>query len=429
MEFSNILSHPPEIARSQENAIPLPAPVGPVGEAHQFWSPQKELLARVQHRRPRRSSAGADLDSLVSAQYAARRKEASWRGNPGLPFAEWKKQFLDQLRETLVLPNALGLPSDPKRLARIDHGDFIEEQIEITLTPPIRSRAIVTIPKNGKQRHPALVLLHSMGSLVLYGKDKFLERRGEPAYLSEYRQELYGGRSLLADFARAGYLCIAIDAFGFSGRLQWASQNPDSWEEKRKHFTREEAEEFSLKIHREESELQARALGSLGLSIATVIAMDDVRTVDYLVSRPDVDPDRIGCAGLSFGSFRANYLVALDERIRAAASVCWISTLDGIVDYNIPLSLGFFAIPGEMYRHFDIIDIPIAAAPKPFLAMSGWDDILMEPSGTASAHLSLRRAWKAAGHPENLGSLVFNASHEFNLPMQNAALKFFGKFL
>ncbi len=429
MEFSKLLSHSREIAPFRENAIPMPASVDLVEEAHQFWSPQSELLDRLNDRRPRRSSAGADLDSLVSKQYAARRKDASWHGNPSLPFVEWKKQFQDQLRETLVLPNVLGLPSEPKLLERIDHGDFIEEQIEITLTPPIRTQALVTIPKNGKRRHPALVLLHSMGSLVLYGKEKFLERQGEPSYLREYRQELYGGRSLLADFARAGYLCIAIDAFGFGGRLQWASQNPESWEEERRRFTREEAEEFSLKIHRKESELQARALGSLGISIAALIATDDLRTVDYLVSRPDVDAERIGCAGLSFGSFRANYLVTLDDRIRAGASVCWISTLEGIVDYNIPLSLGFFAIPGELYRHFDIVDIPIAAAPKPFLALSGWDDILMEPSGTALAHLSLRRAWQAAGHPENLGSLTFDAAHEFNPAMQSTALHFFKKFL
>lgn len=86
-------------------------------------------------------------------------------------------------------------------------------------------------------------------------------------------------------------------------------------------------------------------------------------------------------------------------------------------------------IPGSLYRHFDIIDIPIAAAPKPFLAISGWKDILMEPRGTAAAHLSLRRAWEAAGQPENLGSLIFEAAHEFNAEMQQKVLEFFEQFL
>jgi len=47
---------------------------------------------------------------------------------------------------------------------------------------------------------------------------------------------------------------------------------------------------------------------------------DDVRTVDYLLRRPEVDPRRIGCVGLSMGGLRSVHLGALDERIKASVS-------------------------------------------------------------------------------------------------------------
>jgi pimeloyl-ACP methyl ester carboxylesterase len=391
-----------------------------------FWSPEEELLAKLAENWPRRSSAGEDLDAFVSLQHRQElRKSRSWHHHPELPFFPWKEDFLKHLRHALIVPGAPGTPSKARVLQREEHGDFFVEHVELTLTPPFRATAIVTIPRNGRKKHPALVLLHSLGSLALYGKEKFLHRPDEPSYLTEYRQECYEGQSLLAEFARAGYLCIAIDALGFGWRTKFAKKNAENFEVLRKGMDAGEAEAESLRIFQVEFEESARTLGAIGLSLAAVTATDDLRTVDYLAGRDDVDRERIGCAGLSFGSFRANYLAALDDRIRAAASVCWISTLDGIIDYNIPKSLGFFAIPGGLYRNFDMVDIPIAIAPKPFLAISGWRDPLMEPRGAAAAHLSLRRAWTAARSPHTLGSLTFDAPHEFNREMLGRAAAFF----
>ncbi len=46
-----------------------------------------------------------------------------------------------------------------------------------------------------------------------------------------------------------------------------------------------------------------------------IVFRDDIRTVDYLVTRPEVDPKRIGCLGISMGGYRSCYLAALDDRI------------------------------------------------------------------------------------------------------------------
>ena len=59
----------------------------------------------------------------------------------------------------------------------------------------------------------------------------------------------------------------------------------------------------------------------LGRNTATYRIWDGMRAIDYLQSRPEVDPKRIGCTGNSGGGTLTSYLMALDERIQAAAPV------------------------------------------------------------------------------------------------------------
>ena len=64
----------------------------------------------------------------------------------------------------------------------------------------------------------------------------------------------------------------------------------------------------------------------LGRNLAGYMIWDGIRSIDYLASRPDIDPDRIGCTGNSGGGNMTSFLMALDERIISAAPSCFIST-------------------------------------------------------------------------------------------------------
>ena len=64
----------------------------------------------------------------------------------------------------------------------------------------------------------------------------------------------------------------------------------------------------------------------LGRGLATYMVWDGVRGIDYLCSRPDVDPQRIGCMGNSGGGNMTSFLMAYDERIAAAAPGCFLTT-------------------------------------------------------------------------------------------------------
>ncbi|HWL53150.1 MAG TPA: hypothetical protein VNQ90_12000 [Chthoniobacteraceae bacterium] len=404
------------------NRSPTLSPPAP-STAHPFRTPQSELRGRL-HEARHRSGAPSLLAELLRERFERNPFDASWFHHPERDVAAWKAQTSALLADALILPDAPGRPSQATLRRREVFDDYVVEEVEITVTPPLRAPATVVIPRNGERRHPAIVALHSMGGHRLFGREKLLAFTGEPASLSQYRETYYEGRSLQAELARAGFLSIAIDAIHFGLRTEAALRDPAAFQEWRLRSTPAEAAEQAAAVGRLESPIDHRLLECVGLSTAALVATDDLRTVDYLLERPDVDPSRIGATGLSFGSFRSHYLAALDPRIRATVSVCWHSTLRGIIGYNEPGAMGFFALPPGLYRRLDLVDITALAAPRPFLAISGWDDRLMQPFGIAEAHLFLREAWEKAGAPENLGSLVYPAPHVYNAAMQEAALRF-----
>ena len=65
----------------------------------------------------------------------------------------------------------------------------------------------------------------------------------------------------------------------------------------------------------------------IGQSVARYFIWDSMRAIDYLVSRPDVDPARLGAAGCSGGGCQTTYVAALDPRVKAAAPACFINSL------------------------------------------------------------------------------------------------------
>src|SRR5207244_5208804 len=66
----------------------------------------------------------------------------------------------------------------------------------------------------------------------------------------------------------------------------------------------------------------------VGWSAASLRIWDGIRSLDYLAARPEVDPKRLGCTGNSGGGTLTSYLLALDERIVAAAPSCYLTSLE-----------------------------------------------------------------------------------------------------
>jgi dienelactone hydrolase len=340
----------------------------------------------------------------------------------------WREEALNELRRAMALPVHPRLVK-ARVLGRENGGNHDREEVEFESAFGQRVPATVLIPHEGRAPFPAVVALHDMGGFRAFGREKLIPFAGEPAYLTAFRNLCYGGRSVGQELVARGFLVISIDAMMFGERTPPAQKNREQFLRERSTWTKANSDAFSDTIGLAHERSAVFSAFLTGLTWAGMTASDDMASVDYLTTRPDVDARRIGCVGLSFGAYRTNYLAALDERIAAAVSVCWLATMDSLVGYNVGGAMGGFTLIPGIHRRLDICDIASLACPRPFMAISGWRDLLMHPHGIASAHRKLRAVWRKAGAPEQLGSLCFESPHEFNVEMQTHAYAWLQRWL
>ena len=101
-----------------------------------------------------------------------------------------------------------------------------------------------------------------------------------------------------------------------------------------------------------------------GMTWQGIVHWDDMRTVDYLLTRTEVDPQRIGCNGISLGRIPFTYLAGLDERIAAANVVGFMSTTRSMIHSHLDTH-SWVHFPPTIHRYLDLPDIVSMMAPKP----------------------------------------------------------------
>jgi dienelactone hydrolase len=105
-----------------------------------------------------------------------------------------------------------------------------------------------------------------------------------------------------------------------------------------------------------------------------MIVRDDLTALDYLCSRPEVDAARIGVTGISMGSTRSWWIMALDDRPRAAVCVACMTRYEELIRAGMLKAHGiYYFVPG-MLKHFDTEAVIAIAAPRPMLFMTGDQD-------------------------------------------------------
>jgi dienelactone hydrolase len=284
------------------------------------------------------------------------------------------------------------------------------------------------VPKRAKQPAPGIVALHDHGGFYLWGKEKLLEQPGEHPELTAFRREAYGGRSVLAELARRGYVAIAIDMFYWGERRMLLDDDAADFRDRPADMAKQRVNEFNSRSGQNE-QLVARSLFTAGVSWPGVMLWDDIRTVDYLASRPEVDPKRLGCVGLSVGGYRSFLLPALDERIKAAVDVCWMTSYGSQIRNHVIHTVGLtFHIPG-LYRYLDLPDLAALIAPRAVMVINGSRDGLFTAEGIKNAHDKIRRCYEKAGLADRQNCRTYDSPHEFNPEMQANAWAWLAKWL
>jgi dienelactone hydrolase len=311
------------------------------------------------------------------------------------------------------------VPPEPEVLRREDRGDHVRESLSFRTTPDLRVPAYVLIPKAAKLPAPGIVVLHCHGGFYVWGKDKVVEIDDEHPALTGFKRQLYEGKSVATELVRRGYVVITIDMFYWGERRMLLDDDPAAYRDPAR-MTMDDVAAFNRRSQQGE-QLVARSLFTAGVTWPGVVLWDDLRTVDYLASRPEVDPRRLGCVGLSVGGYRSFVLSALDPRIKVAVAVGWMSSFATHLRRHVINSIGLtFHIPG-LYRYLDLPDLAALIAPRPVLVINGSRDTLFPPEGVQSAFDKIARCFRKAGAPDRQQCRLYDAPHQFNVKMQAEA--------
>jgi dienelactone hydrolase len=313
-------------------------------------------------------------------------------------------------------------------LERVDKGEYIRERLKFRTSPDVEVPCYFLIPKRAKFPVPAVVALHDHGGFYYWGKEKLVETENEHPLLSAYRKEYYDGVSFPASLAQHGYAVIVTDMFYHGERRLILDEDLQSGTNDRSKF---EPEETIRKINsraQSSEEIVFRNILHSGFTWGGVLAWDDIRTVDYLQSRPEVDPHRIACTGLSMGGWRTVFLAGLDPRIKAACVAGWMTSFRYLIPdheiYTVPSAM----VPG-LLEYMDYPDIASLIMPNPLLVVHGQQDSLFPPEGVKAAIDNLRRCYQAIGKPEHFDTVFFDGPHKFPLQAQQKMIEWFNRWV
>jgi dienelactone hydrolase len=165
----------------------------------------------------------------------------------------------------------------------------------------------------------------------------------------------------------------------------------------------------------------------VGRSTAHYRIWDGIRSLDYLASRPEVDPERLGCAGNSGGGTLTAYLMALDDRILAAAPSCYITSLERLFATIGPQDAEQ-NITGQVAFGMEHADYITMRAPKPTLILTGTRDFF-DIQGAWTTFREVKRIYGLMGHGERVDFFEYDDEHGWSKPRREAAARFMVRWL
>jgi dienelactone hydrolase len=221
-------------------------------------------------------------------------------------------------------------------------------------------------------------------------------------------------QTMVLNLVKKGFIVLAFDPIGQGERLQYFNPKTKLSEFGRGSSTREHSRVGS----------QCFLTGD---SLARYEIWDGIRSVDYLLSRPEVDPARLGITGRSGGGTQTAYIAACDDRILASAPENYITTFDPLLKMRGPQDAEQ-NFRGEIASGFDLPDWLIARAPKPTLIVATTRDIF-NIEGARAALAEARRAHAALGGRDTMEFTVDDAEHMSTPKNREATCAFFRRHL
>ncbi|MBS4219751.1 acetylxylan esterase [Bacillus sp. FJAT-49711] len=269
---------------------------------------------------------------------------------------------------------------------RLPH--YILEEWQLDLNGEEIVPAYFVRPTKGEGPFSTIIFNHSHGGFYEHGKEELIKGNvylQNPAYAEE--------------LVKMGYAVLCIDAWGFGQRRG-----------------RTEGEIFKEMLWK-------------GEVMWGKMVYDSLRAVDYVISRPDVDENRIGTLGISMGSTMSWWLAALDPRIKVCVDLCGLCDFQSLIESRGLEGHGIYYYVPKLLKHFTTSEINSLIAPRPHLSLAGNYDRLTPPKGLDIIDENLKKVYEEQGAPEAWKLLRYNIGHFETADMRYEVKEFLNKWL
>jgi cephalosporin-C deacetylase-like acetyl esterase len=349
-----------------------------------------------------------------------------------LNFASGLEQFHNIRRMLPSYLNNIGFRMLGERKRRVEHlatiedvnkrRSYVREQMLKDLggfpdRTPLNARVVGVLERPGYRIEK--VIFESQPHFYVTA-NLYLPKTGHPPYpaiLYPLGHER-GGKTnptwqqMLGSLATKGFVALAWDPVGQGERLQ---------------IFDEDLRESKVGNSTTEHTVVGTQCMLVGDHLARYTIWDGMRALDYLLSRKEVDPARVGLTGNSGGGTHTAYLAALDDRIQVAAPSCYITSWHLMLDTIGPQDAEQ-TFPLWLQEGLDYPDYLYAFAPKPYLLLSAIRDFF-PIAGARETFAEAEKVYSAIGEREKVGMFEADDGHGYNKSRRLAAYDWFGRWL
>jgi dienelactone hydrolase len=252
--------------------------------------------------------------------------------------------------------------------------------------PARRVGGYLVIPDGLTGPAPAVMYYHWHGGDYHLGKEQIWTVNSRGTVVAE-------------EFVSRGYVLCSIDSYAFGDRSGTGPDGPAQ---------RKGEEQVSL----------CKLNLWYGRTLWGMMLRDDRMAMDYLVSRPEVDSSRIGAAGISMGSTRTWWNMALDERIRCGVGVACLTRYQELIAHGGLHQHGVYYFVPNMLQHFDSEAVVACCAPRALLCLNGDRDGGTPADGVHEIEAAVEPIYAALGASDNFRSVVYeDVGHEWTPTM------------
>ncbi len=354
----------------------------------------------------------------------------SFRNEKWQNIDQWKASANERILDRLGIPEIGGLPVVTVKKQYQYDGLHIEE-LSWQLPYGRATEAILLKPADAKGPLPGILAFHDHGANKYFGTRK-ITRTSDKQHpdMVEHQDKYYSGMAWANEIAKRGYVVLVSDAFPFASRRVMMEDVPSTM---RKGLSDKDSEnsENIVKYNTWASDhehIMAKSLFCAGTTWPGVFFAEDQKALDVLCARKDVNPNQVGCAGLSGGGMRTVFMGGLDSRIKCAVCVGFMTTWKDLI-LNKSFTHTWMTYVPILPNEMDFPEILGLRAPLPTLVLNDSDDELYTLPEMQNADKILKEVYTKAKAEDKYKCSYYPGPHKFDSDMQKEAFEWFDKWL